>query len=380
MTDAAFVAFHNQLERQGIGAALESLVRHFREERKYHELFEALKMQLRHSHGMVVLPQMSGPADQQLLTTEYEDGLIAACREVGMLLLGEGRLREAWMYLRPVGDKAAVLEALDNTSIPDDRTDEAIEICLYEGLDPVRAFQLMLAKYGTCNTLTTFESQQGGLDRGVRQQVARLLVRHMYDELLGNVRAHVERHEGAVPEGTLSEILTNRSWLTEGGNYHIDVSHLSATVRGARALEDQDDLRLARQLADYGQRLDATLQYADEEPFVENYPAHLKFFDVLLGQDVDDNLAYFRERAEQVDAHYEGTGAIEYYVDLLLRVGRAAEALEEAIEKLPPGTHVRGIAPPIIEIARRAGRLDRAAQLFREQDDLLGYAAAKLLE
>src|SRR5437773_379475 len=98
-----------------------------RQQKKYHELFEVLKMQLRRKLGLPLLAgvavggEASGvavgreadhgdsPSDSESLTdqqrTALEDGLIAACREVGAALLAEGKIREGWMYLRSVGDK-----------------------------------------------------------------------------------------------------------------------------------------------------------------------------------------------------------------------------------------------------------------------------------
>ena len=38
-------------------------------------------------------------------------------------------------------------------------------------------------------------------------------------------------------DATLAELVTANEWIFENDNYHIDTSHLSATVRFARLIE-----------------------------------------------------------------------------------------------------------------------------------------------
>src|SRR5688500_448003 len=91
-----------QVSNRGPLAILDQLMQQLRAQKKYHELFEALKMRVREQLG---LPLLYGDAMDDLDETrreKLEDGLLDACREVGMLLLDEGKIREGWMYLRPV--------------------------------------------------------------------------------------------------------------------------------------------------------------------------------------------------------------------------------------------------------------------------------------
>jgi hypothetical protein len=143
-------------------------------------------------------------------------------------------------------------------------------------------------------------------------------------------------------------------------------------------LEDRAELELALELTEYGQRLDKTLQYAGEEPFADNYRAHKHYFHATLGQHVDEALEFFRERAETVDAHQEGTLAIEVYVELLADCGKLEEALDTSLSMLPPGTHTRGAAPSLLELSRQAGNYEKVTHLCRERGDLLGFATALL--
>ena len=105
MANADFERIEAAWTAGGVAGALEALCEQLRAGKKHHELFEALKMRVRHRIG---LPLLYGDGSDELDESQrvkLEDGLIEACREVGTLLMNQGRVREGWMYLRPVGDK-----------------------------------------------------------------------------------------------------------------------------------------------------------------------------------------------------------------------------------------------------------------------------------
>ena len=106
MSSSEFDQLQATLASSGPDAALSQAAVVLRQQKKYHELFEVLKMGLRRKLGLPLLAgnATDGLSDEQ--RTKLEDGLIGACREVGSALLSEGQIREGWMYLRPVGDKA----------------------------------------------------------------------------------------------------------------------------------------------------------------------------------------------------------------------------------------------------------------------------------
>src|SRR5206468_12946753 len=79
--------------------------------------------------------------------TKREDGLIAACREVGAALLAEGKIREGWMYLRPVGDKAEAANLLGSIEPTDENYEDLIEVCLHEGIDIGRGYGLVIERF-----------------------------------------------------------------------------------------------------------------------------------------------------------------------------------------------------------------------------------------
>jgi hypothetical protein len=353
-------------------------------------------MRTRHRLG---LPLLYGDSGDQLDTAtrdRLEDGLLDACREVGLLLLRDGAIREGWMYLRPVGDKQAAVEELERIAVTDDNLDAYVEVALHEGVDAKRGFAVVLDRYGTCNAITTFEAVMPRRTRDEQQQAAGMLVERIHGELMANVRADVARKEGAETKGTtlaepqgttlaepqgttLAELVTDRPWLFGDNAYHIDTSHLSSIVRFARLLDDERLLRLALDLTQYGRRLCAPLQYHGEEPFVDAYPTHALYFRALLGDDVEAALAHFRDRAENVDHARYGTAAIEVYVDLLSRLGRYDQAIEESIRLTPPDMPVLGLGPSLVELSRLSGNYQRMLDHCRIRNDLLGYAVGLLL-
>src|ERR687883_174915 len=95
-----------QASTRGVAAVLERLVEQLRAQKQYHELFEALKMQVRHRLGLPLTYSETPDSLDDDRRNQLEEGLIGACREAGTLLLKAGKIREGWMYLRPVGDKA----------------------------------------------------------------------------------------------------------------------------------------------------------------------------------------------------------------------------------------------------------------------------------
>jgi hypothetical protein len=377
MANADFERIEAAWTAGGVAGALEALCEQLRAGKKHHELFEALKMRVRHRIG---LPLLYGDGSDELDESQrvkLEDGLIEACREVGTLLMNQGRVREGWMYLRPVGDKKAAAQMLSTIEPDEDNMEELIEVCLREGVDVARGFGLVLKNYGTCNAITTFEGEIPRQSRADQQAATALLVEHLHAELFANLRTDIGRQEGAAPaETTLAGLVADRPWLFQEMTYHVDTTHLSSVVRFARLSETPAVLRLALDLTEYGRRLHSQFQYPGDEPFTENYPAHALFFAALLGERVEESLAYFRQRAESADLQQVGTVPIEVYVDLLARCGQPATAIDESLRLMPAGQQGVGIAPTLLDLAERAGKYDRVQTHCRERQDLLGFTAA----
>lgn len=377
MTTDSFAALESAYTQGGAAAALDTLASQLRASRKFHELFEALKMQVRLQLGLPLLYGDSSDDLDEATRTKLEDGLIAACREVGTLLLKSGRVREGWMYLRPVGDKKQALELLAGIDADEDNVEELVDVCLREAVDVRRGFSLVLKYFGTCNAITTFEGEMPRHARPDQQIAAGLLLEHLYQELAQNLRGDIGRQSGATPtETTLKELVVDRPWLFQELSYHVDTTHLSSVIRFARLLEEPRLLRLALDLTEYGRRLHQQFQYAGDPPFEEQYPSHALFFQALLGENLDEALAHFRGKAEGSDPRTQGTAAVEVYVDLLARVGRPAVAMDEAMRLNPEGLPLQGLAPTLLELAQQSGQYDRVREHCRQQGDVLGFVAA----
>lgn len=384
-TTSAFDELTLLLDQKGVEPMLDRLADQLRAEGKCHELFDVRLMQARLKFGLPAslsanLDELAEPARGRM-----EEAYLAACREVGVLLLDGGRLREAWMYLRPTGDKQLVAGRLSEMAAtqaarPDDsphNVQHLIEIALHEGVAPKLGFELVLSNYGVCNAISMYDAEMHQKPKADRQQVAALLLHHIHADLLRNLKGEIQRKQGvAADETTIEGLVAERAWLFENNDYHIDTSHLAAVVRFALALDNPADLRLAADLTEYGRRLSPQYQYAGPEPFTDVYGAHRLYFRALLGADVDAAVEHFRERAETLAGAENGVWPAEVYVQLLSRLGRRTEALAAAVRLLPPGTPTLGFAPSVFDLARQAGDYRQLLQTCRERGDLLGFGTA----
>jgi len=382
MPDDTFAELESVLASEGAGPMLARLAEALRAEKRYHELFDARLLASRHELGLP--PILSGTLDElpEAERTQLEERYVAACREVGHLLLADGLIREAWMYLRPTGDREAVSEALTQLAQADDlaerqQIEPLVEVALHEGVNPELGYRVVLDHYGTCNAITLLEGMVHERPRAQQQLLVGLLIRRVYNDLLANVRADVERRSGkSDAEASLASLLEGADDLLADDNYHLDTSHLHATVRFARLVEDRELIGLAWELTEYGRRLAALYQYPGEPPFEESYVAHGRFFGAQLGRDVDEALNYFRTRATEAPAEQRGTLPAEVYIVLLARIGRREEAMSAALELIPPGLPTSRFAPTTLELARVAREYGPVLAASRERHDLLSFAAA----
>lgn len=375
-----FLQLEMVFQQQGPDALLERLVSQLDAEGRYHELFEAMKMRVRQRLHLPLWMTQPDELEAGQLRDQLEAGLVDACQYVGSRLLQAGRIRDAWSYLRPIGDLAAIRSQLAQIEPTDANAGELIELYLHEGLDLERGFSLLLQFYGTCNTITTYESSMYGRPRAQRAVGARLLVRQLHTELRGRLDDHLERL--GLPRGgpaeTIAQSLVRCPDLMAEGAYHIDTTHLGSVVRIARATLDRESWLLARDLCAYGLSLDAMLQYQDQAPFENLYGTSDRYFATLLGDASDEHLGYFCERAEATDPYHETTHVREVYVDLLSRSGRGDRAWQEAVRLLPAGMQTTGLAPSLMELAEQSGSYVELGELARERQDRLTFCLALL--
>jgi hypothetical protein len=360
----------------GPDAALEKLAAHLKSAFQYHDLFDVRLMQARLRAGLPVVWTKTMDELPEPGRTQVEDASIEACREVGKGLLSVGRVREAWMYLRPAGEKAFTAQALEEIVKEDESlAEDVIEIALNEGVNPRLGFQLMLNSYGLCNAVTTYDSQMPGRPKADRIAVASLLVEHIHNELLQNVKADINRQQGSMPaENTLKELVHDREWLFENDNYHTDSTHLAAIVRFAIVIDDPKLLRLAIDLTEYGKHLGASYHFPGDPPFIDVYPSHALYYRALVGENVDEAVAFFKAEAQQ-GLEDEEPGAIEAYIGLLARIGRVIEAFDEAARLQQSGKRGSDLAPTLQELADTSGDYNRLMEISKARGDLLGFAA-----
>lgn len=378
--ETEFDQLQETLDRDGIEAALNQLADHLRENKKYHELFEALKMKARFELGLPLTYADAGDELDEATRTKLEDGLINACRDVGTALLRDGAIRDGWMYLRPVGDRTAAAAELAKLEANEENIEELIEVSLHEGVDPKRGFALILEHHGTCNSITTYESVVARQGKEAQQAAAGLLVEHIHSELIATVRADIAQQQGSEPEeATLKELVADRDWLFGEHSYHLDTTHLASTVRFSRQLEDTAFLRLALDLTEYGRRLSSQFQYKGDQPFEDIYTSHAYYLSALLGEDVDAATEYFRERAETLDPLEHGGLPVEAYVQLLERLGKydlAIDALLSFVQKQPDASSQA--VDLMLELSQKAGKFEKLSTFCRDRGDLLGFATTTL--
>ena len=309
MSSIPFDELQRIAQESGVDQSLDFLEHHFRRDQEYFKLFEVLKMRCRRRLGLP-LTYSEQPDDlNESQQRQLEDALLDACREVGTLFFKSGRLQEGWMYLQPVGDKV-LTEKLIRSFEPDEKEmDTIIEIAVSQGGAPAYGYGLLLKHYGTCNGITTFDTQAARFDQDTRRQMASELLRHIYDELKQNVRYAIEQNGGQVDaEGSLADWMEAYPDLTRGGAHHIDTTHLASVMRIARLVEDPEEIRLASELASYGSQLDKDYQYPGSPPFEDTYLDHLMFYRGLSGEDVEAAIKHFEMKMETVDIQSIRTG------------------------------------------------------------------------
>ena len=345
-----------------------------------HKLFDLRLMECRHRLGLSHGQEESLDALAEPLRSELETAYTTACREVGQLYLERGQAQEAWNYLRAAGEKHMLRKWLGSVVLDEEHADELIALALYEAIDPERGFAWLLARQGTCNAITQLEGLAGQLPATDLKACATLMVRHVHDELLGNLQGHLKRLNRPVTDiDSISTILHQHPDLVEAGAYHIDTSHLATTVRFARLLTDSALIQLAIDLAYYGSCLDKELQYPDQPPFEDLYPTHLKFFRAQLNEQVPEAVDYFGCQARQVATDVYGSAAIETYLILLARTDQAELALREYTEVVPQDYTLSPMAPSLLHLAQCCNGWDRYFEICQSRNDLVGFTLGQLI-
>ena len=354
-------------------------------------LFGALLLQAKAELGLPTIRPASFEGVPEERAREFEDRYLAAAREVAGMHADAAAaddltgLTLAHGYFRTIGEPAKLkpwLERFDpavtGEALDEVGTDTFIQLALYEGVAPVPGLRALLDARGTCNTVTAADGVFARLKQDEAAEVAALLVDRLHAELLHALGADVERRDPDAKNldgiESIPALLAGRAWLTAEKNYHTDTSHLAAAVRFAKALDpDHPSFGRAVELAEYGRRLDPTLQYPGEPPFADVYAAHLRYFAALADRSREENLRYFRDALDaEPDAGDKPPLALAV-VELLDRCGRTDEAVSVAREHLADWEDGRF---SFSALCLRAGRTDLLAEAARDRNDPVRYAAA----
>ncbi|MEI7684484.1 MAG: hypothetical protein WCL32_05615 [Planctomycetota bacterium] len=373
-------ALQTTFKTKGPAAMIDRLLADLKAAKDYQSLFYALLMKKRHELG--VSPIATGnnndiPADK---VDAFENGIRDASRSIGQLYLAENNLPQAWAYFRMIGETEPIKNALENVTLaPDEDPQPLIGIAFYEGVLPTKGFDWILSRYGTCNAITTVSSSEMPFPPEVKQYCVRRLIQTLHNDLIERLSAEIERKQGFPPTAkTVEELIQGRDWLFEEESYHIDLSHLNSVIQMAAQLDTVVDLRRARDLCKYGQKLSTRYGFQTDPPFENTYVDYDIFLAILCGDDVEKNLDHFRKKAADADPETVGLYPAEVLVNLLLKIGRPAEALEISRKYLTKNAEGRRTCPSFVELCQQTKNFTALADSAREQGNPINFTAALL--
>jgi hypothetical protein len=378
---ALFDSIRQNFERDGAAKAVERLCESLREKKEYAKLFYALLMKKRVAMGVSPLPTAPSseltPAQQE----EYETAIREAARTVGGLFLKEGNIAGAFDYFRMIGEREPIADAIARYAPPEDAdVQPIIEIAFHHGMNPKKGFDLVLDRYGICSAIT-FAS--GGFDPSlpaeVKQHCIGRLVRSLHQQLIERLSAEVGRQQGFEPSAkSIPELINGRDWLFADDTYYTDTSHLSSVVQMSVELEPGDDMRLARELCAYGQKLGPSLQYPGNPPFENLYRDADAYLGVLLDENVDAGIAHFRAKIE-ADPDGPETYTAAMLVKLLVRINRQREALEVARKYLAQEDSRQLPCPGPMDLAMQLGDYQAFSDVAKDRNDPVHFLAGMIV-
>ena len=393
MNPALFDQLASTLQQQGPAAAVEQLCADLRKRQEFNALFYALLLKKRQELGVSPIP--TGPSEDLPASVHepYEEGIRAAAREVGGLLIEAGNLPQAWFYFRMIGEPAAVRSALEAYQPAEDEDlQPLVSVAFYEGVHPTKGFDWILSRYGICSAITTAGSGEIPHGEEVRQYCIRALVRSLYGDLRARLTGEIEAKVGVAPSGSddppdtpgvLRKLIEGRDYLFTEDAYHIDTSHLASVVQMSQLLQPCKELGMARELCAYGARLTGRfLGHGEGPPFEGGYRDHDVYLAILEGTDVDNGIAHFQSKVDNYDPEEVGTYPAEVFVNLLLRVGRGQEAIAVARKHLV-NAEQQGrqlTCPNLNELCQRVKAYGTLAEVARELNDPVFYLAGMIAQ
>jgi hypothetical protein len=361
-------------------AGLAALLEKLKDSPEHHAYFRALLLKKRHE---LKLPLVN-PGDLRGVPPEakreYEDYVETICREIGTRYLAEKDIVQAWRYFRTIGDHQPIREALEQLD-PKTADDTVLDIAINQGVHPLRGFAITLERDGLCRAVSTYDMEfSSNLDD--KRGAAALLVQAIYRDLVLNVRRQIyERFNEYPPETDLIELVQHRPWLFEDGNYHTDPSHLSSICRIGIILTTQPEQIMALSCCEYGKLLDKRHQYEGRAPFEAGYADLALFYRAALGQNVPENIAFFKEKLTNYDLHSMDSFPLETVLLLQWHCGQRSEALHfwrENFRYTAPEQQGQ-ITPSYYDLCVQAGDFQQLAEVARNQSDSSAWAAARIM-
>jgi hypothetical protein len=298
-----------------------------------------------------------------------------AARETGALFLHDGDIQHAWPYFRAIGDRETIASAIEDAE-PDGQIDALIDIALGERVHPRKGLELVIAQHGICRAITYFEQFPNLEDR---EACLILLVRTLHAELVASLKSAIACQESQPPTAnSVSQLIAGRDWLFGEFDAYIDTSHAINVIRFAMDLQDDEAIRLALELCEYGAHLSPQFKMRGEPPFENIYRDYAIYLRALLGDDLDGAIAHFKDKTLAQDDPMRAIQSAQVLVGMLVRHQRYPEAAEISLE------HLSGIAPhqlagpTLFQLCELAGDSGLLMTLARERGDLLSFAAGAI--
>jgi hypothetical protein len=364
----------------GAASALDLLARKFIAEKQYPQLFETRLMQKRLELGLPLIQLGSIEDLPEPERSSYEEGVRQAARETGTMYLAAGDISHAWPYFRAIGDRETIASAIDATETGE-HIEAVIDIALDQRVHPPKGLELVIAQHGICRAITYFE-QFPDLER--REECLILLVRTLHSELAANLKSVIEQREAQAPTGnSIPELMAGRDWLFGEFDAYVDTSHVINVVRFALDLQDQEAIRLALELCEYGAHLSPQFKMRGEPPFEDIYCDHAIYLRALLGEDqlgddLDAAIEHFKAKIVAQDDPMRAIQSAQVLVGLLVRRERYQEAMQISMEHLSSVATDQLACPTLFQLCQLAGDSRRLKELARAKGDLLSFAAGAI--
>jgi hypothetical protein len=378
LDSSVFAELEATLAAKGPGPAIEELCDSLRAIGDYNSLFYALLMKKRVELGVSPFPTGSAAELPAAVHEPYENSIREAGRLVGQLFLEQNDVRRAWFFFNMLGEPEPVRDYIAKYQFDTEQDPQAvIEVALYNGVDPARGFELVLQRYGICNAITTFSQHDFSRYPEAKQACIKLLVRALHEQLLERLNSDIMMRGDTCPQtNSIIELIYGRDFLFIEDAYHIDTSHLASVAQMSLELISGAEVLLARELCAYGEKLSGHFKQEADPPFERTYADYKILLEVTGGLAVERGLKHFRDKIEPAAA--EGnTFAAEVYINLLLRLGRKAEAIEVAKQYLAGETRPLS-CPGVYELCQEAKDFTGLAEAAKQRADGVSFLASLL--